>query len=328
VTVFLKVMDILDRRGFLGRSIKGSLNAKPGRDETGDLSLWGAFACAAGMYALARIIGALNRSEREYRIELIKKTVEFARKEFDISSKLIDFDAPMIPGVYCVGATTRDALDRFVEAYMLLCPNCAEDVARFLSKRGLDVFMVQQGVLDAREAPLTKTLLRNSSAEIVKSVLESAFFWYIKENKIDIPAEYNQQIITYLGLKGTIEFFSDEPEVRKQAEAHLERRIKQSEFIRRYSRELTDCYQGKGKQRRKILKKARKEWFKFNEPLLRGSRFLNSVNNAFFYHHGGWAMYFDDVIEVFGTCSVKEYLSQPDRIHKLLVERCAGKTPY
>lgn len=199
----------------------------------------------------------------------------------------------------------------------------AEERARELKEIGYDVYLCDvsaQGPIetdgvsanDSESCPITKALLEEPPEEMASTVLHESFHFYIEARGLYLPLNLNEAIATYIGFKGAIEFYRDNPELLREAGKQMDDWMHFVEFVNMYYDLLTDCYEKGILSKEKILAGANRDAKELGIE--------DEVNNAFFLYAYTYTRNAGIVFETMEKQSIKKYLKNPREINSFLLE--------
>lgn len=186
-----------------------------------------------------------------------------------------------------------------------------------------DWFVYPTTIHARKKLPISKELLEvHSPTRRSLCILHEGFHFYRSHRQLEMPYRLEEALCTYVGWKGTVEFFARKKSLLATIakENDLEQLLRESNFVNKYLKSLTDNYERELGKRDEILEQAREENPFENIP-------SEQINNAFFLLIRDYCEFFPLVYSKMKDVSLKSYLDNPQSITNELILHMDGKFP-
>ena len=276
-------------------------------------------------------MGDLSEADLEERIAEVKEIKRFGEEELglqfgDIFTE-VDIEERSPKAFYWLYASLKDEItvpklkrwtkDRPYRFYR--SKSSARRRQKKLEEQGFDTHLYEGEAYGREDCPITRGLLETRLTRRADVILHEGFHITHDKREWDLPSDVEESAASYIGKQGALLYVSQHaPEHIQDAKDDIEWRKQWAQFVNTYYAELNECYE-KGGDREEILARAENEAGEL--------RIAFNPNNAYFVRARDYTLRSDIVWGTLDTMALKDYITNPDETHALILEKITSTRP-
>ncbi|MFH1455992.1 MAG: aminopeptidase [archaeon] len=163
--------------------------------------------------------------------------------------------------------------------------------------------------------PITKNFLQQPLYEKASTLFHEGLHNFHALNKIKIPYSLEEVLACQIGFTSSVQFITKYfPQTLRHSIKNQEEWLSICTFVNTYYDQLTQCYEEKSGQRKKILSEAKIEINKLSGRFQRNweATLKLPMNNAFFLRYIDYTKHTLLVEKYFKDITIQDYLSDPE----------------